>query len=100
MVIDAGYTPPQPAKLVGVGSTGLRRWVEGERILRASATPQAMAAQKLLIEELQAKLKASQEECDVLKKSLPQYRTFRSSTRAVLQSTTSSGVRAERDMDA
>lgn len=73
LVIDAGYSAPQSARLMGVGPTGLRRWVEEERVLRASATPQAMAAQKLLIEELQAKLKASQEECDVLKKSLPSH---------------------------
>jgi transposase len=73
LVKEGGYTVPQAAKLMGVGPTALRRWVGEDLRLRASATPEVVARQQLLIEELQAALEASREECDVLKKSLPSH---------------------------
>jgi transposase len=73
LVLDAGHTAPQAARLTDVGPTALRRWVEEARAHRAAATPERLAEQERLIAELQAQLKAIEEERDVLKKSLPSH---------------------------
>lgn len=79
LVVEAGYSVPQAAQLMGVGPTALRRWVEAWRE-REARMPATVAEQRLLIEQLQAQLKASEEargvlaqERDLLKKSLPSH---------------------------
>lgn len=79
LVVEVGYTPPQAAQIMGVGATALRRWVEEWRQRRAEI-PEDPAEQALLIDQLKAQLKASEEayavlaqERDVLKKQLPSH---------------------------
>jgi transposase len=79
LVVEADYSTPQAAQIMGVGPTALRRWVEAWRE-REAQMPATVAGQRLLIEQLQAQLKASQEarsalaqERDLLKKSLPSH---------------------------
>lgn len=79
LVVEAGYSAPQAAKIMGVGPTALRRWVAAWRE-REARMPTTVAEQQLLIEQLQAQLKASEEarstlaqERDLLKKSLPSH---------------------------
>ena len=79
LVVEAGYSAPQAAKIMGVGPTALRRWVAAWRE-REAQMPTTVAEQQLLIEQLQAQLKASEEarstlaqERDLLKKSLPSH---------------------------
>ncbi|QWT20607.1 transposase [Bacillus sp. NP157] len=79
LVVEAGYSSPQAAKIAGVGPTALRRWVEEWRQEQA-AIPSTTAAQALLIEQLKERLAASErarevlaEERDVLKKQLPSH---------------------------
>jgi len=79
LVVEAGYSAPQAAQLMGVGPTALRRWVEAWRE-REARIPASVADQRCLIEQLQAQLKASEEarsalaqERDLLKKSLPSH---------------------------
>jgi transposase len=79
LVVASGHSAPQAARMMGVGPTALRRWVAAwhEREARMPATAEG---QRLLIEQLQAQLKASEEarsalaqERDLLKKSLPSH---------------------------
>ena len=72
LVVEAGRTAPQAARLTGVGPTALRRWVDAWRAQQA-AMPQTLVEQQRLIAALQAKLKVTEEERDVLKKSLPSH---------------------------
>ena len=79
LVVEAEYSTPQAAQLMGVGPTALRRWVEVWRE-REAQMPTTVAGQRLLIEQLQAQLKTSEEarstlaqERDLLKKSLPSH---------------------------
>src|SRR5690606_8601738 len=79
LVVEAGYSAPQGAKIMGVGPTALRRWVTAWRE-REARMPTTVAEQRLLIEQLQAQLRASEEarstlaqERDLLKKSLPSH---------------------------
>lgn len=79
LVVEADYSTPQAAQIMGVGPTALRRWVEAWREQEAQI-PATVAGQRLLIEQLQAQLKASEEarstlaqERDLLKKSLPSH---------------------------
>ncbi|MEX3614800.1 MAG: transposase [Burkholderia gladioli] len=79
LVVEAGYSSPQAAKMAGVGPTALRRWVEQWRQAQA-AIPSTAAAQALLIEQLKERLAASErarevlaQERDVLKKQLPSH---------------------------
>ena len=79
LVMEAGYSAPQAAQIMGVGPTALRRWVEAWRE-REARMPATVAGQRLLIEQLQAQLKTSEEarcalaqERDLLKKSLPSH---------------------------
>ena len=79
LVVEAGHTPPQAARMMGIGPTALRRWVEEWR-QRQAAMPATTAQQQLLIEQLRAQLDASEkaraalaEERDVLKKQLPSH---------------------------
>lgn len=79
LVVEAGYSTPQAAQIMGVGPTALRRWVEAWRE-REARMPSTVAGQVLLIEDLQAQLKTSEEarcalaqERDLLKKSLPSH---------------------------
>ena len=79
LVVEAGYPAPQAAQIMGVGPTALRRWVEDWRE-REAQMPTTVAGQRLLIEQLQAQLKASEEarsaraqERDLRKKSLPSH---------------------------
>jgi transposase len=92
LVVEASHSAPQAAQIMGVGPTALRRWVETWREHEARM-PATVADQRLLIEQLQAQLKASEEarfalaqERDLLKKSLPShlavlFRRRKSSTR-------------------
>lgn len=79
LVVEAGYSAPQAAQMMGVGPTALRRWVQAWRE-REARMPTNLVEQRLLIEQLQAKLNASEEaraalaqERDLLKKSLPSH---------------------------
>lgn len=79
LVVEAGYSAPQAAQIMGIGPTALRRWVEAWRE-REARMPATVAGQRLLIEQLQAQLKVSEEarcalaqERDLLKKSLPSH---------------------------
>jgi transposase len=79
LVVEEQYSAPQAARMMGVGPTALRRWVEAWR-QREARMPTTVAAQRLLIEQLQTQLKASEEarsalaqERDLLKKSLPSH---------------------------
>ena len=79
LVVEADYSTPQAAHIMGVGPTALRRWVEAWRE-REARMPATVAGQRLLIAQLQAQLKASEEarstlaqERDLLKKSLPSH---------------------------
>lgn len=79
LVVEAGYTPPQAALVMGLGATAVRRWAEEWRE-RQAAIPSTVAGQVLLIEQLKAQLQASEkarealeEERDVLKKQLPSH---------------------------
>jgi transposase-like protein len=79
LVMEAGYSAPQAAQIMGVGPTALRRWVDAWRE-REARIPASVADQRLLIEQLQAQLKTSEEarcalaqERDLLKKSLPSH---------------------------
>lgn len=72
LVIDGGHTAPQAAKLMGVGPTALRRWVDEWQAQQATM-PQTLAEQQLLIAQLRGQLKAIEEERDVLKKQLPSH---------------------------
>jgi transposase len=79
LVVEAGYSVPQAAQFMGVGPTALRRWVGAWRD-REARMPATVAEQRLLIEQLQAQLKVSEEargvlaqERDLLKKSLPSH---------------------------
>lgn len=79
LVVKAGYSAPQAAQIMGVGPTALRRWVEDWRE-REAQMPATVVGQRLLIEQLQVQLKASEEarcalaqERDLLKKSLPSH---------------------------
>lgn len=79
MVVEAGHSTPQAAQIMGVGPTALRRWVAAWRE-REARIPATVAEQRLLIEQLQTQLKASEEarsaltqERDLLKKSLPSH---------------------------
>lgn len=79
LVVETGYSVPQAAGIMGVGPTALRRWVKAWREWEARM-PATVAGQRLLIEQLQAQLKVSEEarstlaqERDLLKKSLPSH---------------------------
>ena len=79
LVVEASYSAPQAAHIMGVGPTALRRWVEAWR-QREARMPTTVTEQRLLIEQLQTQLKASEEarsalaqERDLLKKSLPSH---------------------------
>ena len=79
LVVEASHSTPQAAQIMGVGPTALRRWVETWRE-REARMPTTVAGQRLLIEQLQTQLKASEEaratlaqERDLLKKSLPSH---------------------------
>ncbi len=79
LVVGSSYSVPQAARIMGVGPTALRRWVDAWHE-REARMPTTMADQKVLIEQLQAQLKASEEACstlaqerDLLKKSLPSH---------------------------
>lgn len=79
LVVEAGYSTPRAAQIMGVGPTALRRWVEAWRE-REARIPATVAEQRLLIEQLQAQLKTAEEarsalaqERDLLKKSLPSH---------------------------
>ena len=79
LVVEAGYSTPQAAQIMGIGPTALRRWVGAWRE-REARMPATVADQRLLIEQLQAQLKATEEarsalaqERDLLKKSLPSH---------------------------
>jgi len=79
LVMEAGHSAPQAARIMGVGPTALRRWVEAYRE-REARMPATMVDQRLLIEQLQVQLQASEEaraalaqERDLLKKSLPSH---------------------------
>ena len=79
LVVEAGHSTPHAAQIMGVGPTALRRWVEAWREQEAQM-PATVTGQRLLIEQLQAQLKASEEarstliqERDLLKKSLPSH---------------------------
>ena len=79
LVVEAGYSTPQAAKILGVGPTALRRWV-GRWREREARMPATVAEQRLLIEQLQVQLKVTEEarsalaqERDLLKKSLPSH---------------------------
>ena len=79
LVVEANYSTPQAAQIMGVGPTALRRWVDAWRE-REARMPATVADQRLLIEQLQAQLQASEEarsalaqERDLLKKSLPSH---------------------------
>lgn len=79
LVVEAGHSPPEAARMMGIGPTALRRWVEQWRE-RQAAMPATSAEQTLLIEQLRAQLEASEkaraslaEERDVLKKQLPSH---------------------------
>lgn len=79
LVVEAEYSAPQAAQIMGVGPTALRRWVEAWRE-REAQIPSSVTGQRLLIEQLQRQLKASEEarstlaqERDLLKKSLPSH---------------------------
>jgi len=79
LVVEVGYSPPQAARITGVGATALRRWVEEER-QRLAEIPSDPVEQQRLIAQLQHQLKASEEareqltqERDTLKKSLPSH---------------------------
>jgi transposase len=79
LVVEAGYSAPQAAQMMGLGPTALRRWVEEWRQEQA-AMPSTVEGQALLIEQLKERLAASErarevlaEERDVLKKQLPSH---------------------------
>jgi transposase-like protein len=79
LVVEVGYTPPQAARMMGLGPTALRRWVEEWRE-RQAAIPDDPVEQRRLIAQLQGQLKASEDaravlaqERDVLKKQLPSH---------------------------
>jgi transposase len=79
LVVEAGYSPPQAAQMLGLGPTALRRWVEQWRQEQASL-PSTVEGQALLIQQLKEQLDASErarqtlaEERDVLKKQLPSH---------------------------
>lgn len=79
LVVEADHSVPQAAHIMGVGPTALRRWVAAWRE-REAQMPTTVAEQRLLIEQLQKQLKASEEarstvtqERDLLKKSLPSH---------------------------
>jgi transposase len=79
LVVEANYSTPQAAQIMGVGPTALRRWVAAWRE-REARMPTTLVDQALLIGQLQAQLKASEEarsalaqERDLLKKSLPSH---------------------------
>jgi transposase len=79
LVVEANHSTLQAAQIMGVGPTALRRWVEAWRE-REAQMPATVAEQRLLIEQLQAQLKATEEarcalaqERDLLKKSLPSH---------------------------
>lgn len=79
LVVEANYSTPQAAQIMGVGPTALRRWVETWHE-REAQMPATVADQRLLIEQLQVQLKVSEEarsvlaqERDLLKKSLPSH---------------------------
>jgi len=79
LVVEAGHSPPEAARMMGIGPTALRRWVEQYRE-RQAAMPSTTAEQQLLIEQLRGQLEASEkaraalaEERDVLKKQLPSH---------------------------
>lgn len=79
LVVEADHAVPQAAQIMGVGPTALRRWVAAWRE-REARMPTTVADQRLLIEQLQTQLKASEEarsalaqERDLLKKSLPSH---------------------------
>lgn len=79
LVVEANYSMPQAAQIMGVGPTALRRWVQAWRE-REARMPATVAGQRLLIEQLQTQLQASEEarsalaqERDLLKKSLPSH---------------------------
>ena len=72
LVVDGGHTAPQAARLMGVGPTALRRWVDAWKVQQATMS-QTVAEQQLLIAQLRAQLKTIEEERDVLKKQLPSH---------------------------
>jgi len=79
LVVEADYSTPHAAQIMGVGPTALRRWVEAWRE-REARMPATVADQRLLIEQLQTQLQAAEEarnalaqERDLLKKSLPSH---------------------------
>jgi|GEM_PF-635337 len=79
LVVEAGHSTPHAAQIMGVGPTALRRWVEAWRE-REAQMPATVIGQRLLVEQLQAQLNASEEarsaltqERDLLKKSLPSH---------------------------
>jgi len=79
LVVEVGHSPPEAARMMGIGPTALRRWVEQYRE-RQAAMPSTTAEQQLLIEQLRGQLEASEkaraalaEERDVLKKQLPSH---------------------------
>jgi transposase len=79
LVVEVGYSAPQAAQMMGVGPTALRRWVE-EWQQRRAEIPDDPVQRALLIDQLKAQLKASEEayaalaqERDVLKKQLPSH---------------------------
>ena len=72
LVVKQGYSVPQASKVVGVGPTALRRWVNAWRLEHEGPAPppEAVSASQRRIRELEAEVAALKKDTDTLKKSI------------------------------
>ena len=71
LVLDQGYTITEASRSLGVGETGIRRWVQQLTEERGGITPKgkALTPEQRRIQELEARCKRLEMEKDILKKA-------------------------------
>jgi transposase len=75
LVVEQGYPFSKACKVVGIGETALRRWVEQWRAKRSLGTPSParVSADARRIKELEVRVDELEREREVLKKSTAFY---------------------------
>ncbi|WP_434771050.1 transposase [Pseudomonas entomophila] len=72
MVLDGGQSVPEVCKILGIGRTALRRWVEQVRQEREGKVPngaKAITSEQRRIEELEALIRQKDRDIEILKKA-------------------------------
>lgn len=71
MVLDQGQSVSRTCKVLGIGETALRRWIDHRRVREAAPAPTAgdLESAQQQIRQLQEQLAELRQERDILKKS-------------------------------